>query len=73
MLGTVKFAKEAGYSDAQAELLGKMDDLMEEAIALDMCTDLEAKIIGVYCGQVFGLHTGILKNQLIDNFAGRRD
>ena len=58
MQGTVKVCKQMGYTDAQAELIGKIDDLFEEAIKLDLCTGDEATAIGAAVGRVFGRHTG---------------
>lgn len=60
MEGTVKANKAIGHSDAQAELLGKMDDLFEEGIKLDLCTGDEAQATGAYVGTIFGKHTGKL-------------
>lgn len=61
MEGTVKMCKEVGYTDEQAELIGKLEDLMEEAQKLDLCTGDEAEKIGRFTGIIFGKHTGKLK------------
>lgn len=58
MEGTVKALKQLGYTDEQAELLGKLDDLFEEAIKVDLCTGDEAENIGITVGRIFGKHTG---------------
>ncbi len=58
MRGTVNWCKKLGYTDPQAELIGKLDDLFEEAIKLDLCTGDGAQKIGVFTGKVFGSHTG---------------
>ncbi len=58
MQGTVNECKRLGYTDEQAELISKLDDLFEEAIKLDMCTGDEAEGIGRVVGAVFGKHTG---------------
>jgi len=60
MEGTIRDAKAFGYSDKQAELLGQMDDLFEEAQKLELCTGDEAIDIGKHVGLVFGKHTGKL-------------
>ncbi|KKM80390.1 hypothetical protein LCGC14_1340360 [marine sediment metagenome] len=60
MEGTVKDAKAFSYSNEQAELLGQMDDLFEEAQKLKLCTGDEAVDIGKYVGLIFGKHTGKL-------------
>ncbi len=60
MEGTVKGAKAFGYSNAQAALLGQIDDLFEEAQRLELCTGDEATAIGRHVGLVFGRHTGKL-------------
>lgn len=67
MQGTVDFAKSIGYTDEQAELIGKIDDLLEEAQKLDMCTGDEAEQIGAFSGLIFGQHTGILNFKRIIN------
>ncbi len=60
MKGTVDFCLKVGYTREQADLIGKIDDLFEEAIKLDLCTGDEAIAIGTYAGEVFGKHTGKL-------------
>jgi hypothetical protein len=60
MQGTVKMCLEVGYTQEQAELIGKMDDLFEEAAKLDLCTGDEAESIGHSVGVIFGRHTGKL-------------
>ena len=58
MQGTVKMCLELGYTQEQAELIGRLDDLFEEAIKLDLCTGNEAEMIGQKVGLIFGKHTG---------------
>jgi len=60
MQGTVKACLELGYTKEQAELVGKLDDVFEEAIKLNLCTADEAIEIGQYVGTKFGKHTGKL-------------
>ena len=61
MQGTVKMCLELGYTKEQAELIGKLDDLFEEAIKLGLCSDKEATQIGISTGTTFGKHTGHIK------------
>jgi hypothetical protein len=59
MQGTVNMCKDLGYTNAQAEFIGKLDDMLEEAHkTLGLCTGDEAEQIGVYVGTIFGKHTG---------------
>lgn len=58
MQGTINECLKLGYTTAQATLIGQIDDLFEEAIKLDLCTDKEAITIGLTCGRIFGQHTG---------------
>ena len=60
MQGTVRVCKQIGYTDAQAELIGKIDDIFEEAVKLDLCSGDEAEAIGRAVGTVMGKHTGKL-------------
>lgn len=60
MEGTVKMCRELGYTDQQAELVGKIDDLFEEAIKLDMISPLDALQLGRQFGLFAGKHTGKL-------------
>ena len=44
MQGTVNACNKLDYTDVQAELIGRIDDLFEEAIKfLDLCTGDEVK------------------------------
>ena len=57
MQGTVKACLEIGYSKEQSDLIGKIDDLFEEAVKLDLCTGDEAIAIGMAVGKAIGKHT----------------
>lgn len=57
MQGTVNMCLKLGYTKEQSELIGKLDDLFEEAIKLDLCTEDEATRIGENVGRTFGRHT----------------
>lgn len=61
MQGTVELCLELGYTPEQAELIGKIDDLFEEAIKLGLCTGDDARMIGQTIGIIFGKHTGKIK------------
>ena len=61
MQGTVNLCLELGYTQEQTDLIGRMDDLFEEAVKLDLCTGDEAQIIGQKVGIIFGKHTGKIK------------
>jgi len=58
--GTVKACLEIGYTKQQAELVGKIDDIFEEAVKLDLCSGDEAEAIGRAVGTIMGKHTGKL-------------
>ena len=58
MQGTVKACLEIGYTKQQAELVGKIDDIFEEAVKLDLCSGDEAEAIGRVVGTIMGKHTG---------------
>lgn len=58
MLAAVKYAKDDGYTDEQANVIGQFNELVEKAVELDMCTSVEAVTIGVYLRQIFSRHTG---------------
>lgn len=60
MQGTVDACKQIGYTNEQSELIGKIDDLFEEAIKLDLVSPDEAIKIGMFVGQIAGKHTGKL-------------
>jgi len=60
MQGTIDFCKQIGYTDEQAELIGRMDDLFEEAIKLNLLTGDEAVESGRFVGEIMGKHTGKL-------------
>jgi hypothetical protein len=60
MQGTVELCVQVGYTQEQAELIGKVDDLFEEAVKLDLCSGDEAEAIGKAVGTVMGKHTGKL-------------
>ena len=60
MQGIVNFCKQIGYTNEQSELIGKIDDLFEEAIKLDLVSPNEAIEIGKFVGQIAGKHTGKL-------------
>ena len=60
MQGTVKACLEIGYSKDQSELIGKIDDIFEEAVKLDLCSGDEAEAIGRAVGTIMGKHTGKL-------------
>ncbi len=60
MQGTINMCLELGYTKDQANLIGKLDDLFEEAAKLDLCTGDEAEKIGIHVGNIFGKHTGKL-------------
>lgn len=61
MQGTVDLCLRLGYKPEQATLIGKIDDLFEEAIRLDLVSEDEALNLGAIFGRVAGKHTGILK------------
>ena len=61
MRGTVNVCKKLGYTDEQAELIGKLDDLYEEAIRLDLISANEAIRLGQEFGRSAGKHVGILQ------------
>jgi hypothetical protein len=50
--------KELGYSPEQAELLGQMDDLFEEAIKLELLDPKDAIVLGQVAGTIMGRKTG---------------
>jgi len=58
--GTENVCLDLGYTPEQANLIGRIDDLFEEAIRLDLMTGDEAQALGVAVGQVMGKHTGKL-------------
>jgi hypothetical protein len=60
MQGTVRMCLELGYTPEQAELIGQIDDLFEEAVKLELCSGEEAEMIGQKVGLIFGRHTGKL-------------
>ena len=60
MKGTVDMCIQVGYTKEQAELIGKIDDLFEEAIKLDLLTGTESIAIGRAAGAIMGKHTGKL-------------
>jgi len=58
MQPAVKYAKDDGYTDDQAGIIGQLSDLVEKAVELDLCTSVEAVTIGIYMRQIFAAHTG---------------
>ena len=60
MQGTINACLELGYTKEQAELIGKIDDVFEEAVKLDLCSGDEAERIGAAVGTVMCKHTGKL-------------
>lgn len=58
--GTENGCLAVGYNPEQANLIGRIDDLFEEAIGLDLLTGGEAIEVGIFAGNVMGKHTGKL-------------
>lgn len=58
MQGTVDHCKRVGFTPEQSELIGKMDDLFEEAQTLGLVTGDQAQEIGVFVGKMMYTTTG---------------
>ena len=58
MQGTVNACKEIGYTDPQAELMGRIDDLFEEAIKVGLLPEEDVLTLGKTCGKMAGKFTG---------------
>jgi len=50
-----------GYTQQQAEVIDKLDDLFEKAIEVKLCSGDQATAIGVTVGKIFGRFAGIIK------------
>ena len=60
MQGTVNACKKLGYTDEQSELIGKIDDLFEEAIKSGLISPEDAVRFGQEFGRSAGKYTGKL-------------
>jgi len=58
--GTEDVCMQIGYTEEQCKLIGKIDDMFEKAIELNLCSDEDAVRIGQIIGTVFGKYTGKL-------------
>jgi len=61
MQGTVKACLELGYTKEQAELIGKIDDDCEEAVKLDLISEVDALAFGQLFARISGKQTGKVK------------